>query len=306
MKLTLRIRQAVRKMFTRTKAVLRICPRKNTSILHAMFAPSHGKQPIDALIENRYLDLMYPVEDEAQLDEFFQWASVQMMFLDLLFHQAQFPRAEEYSLDIFFHLAQFPVAPQYELDAFYHQAQFLAAPQYELDAFYYQAQFPEALRYELDAFFHQAQFPKAPQYELDAFYHQAQFLAAPQLGLDIFFDQSALFQYSQKKVTLTASVKYHLDEFLRKAHFIEAKFYNLNRICRLATSKSAPLYQLDEPSESKQLQFDDKPNEEIQVVQKETKSLQWEGAKIKRSASCSFEHECSSTLRKRCLSTSAL
>ena len=266
MKLTLRIRQAVRKMFTRTKAVLRICPRKNTSILHAMFAPSHGKQPIDALIESRYLDLMYPVEDEAQLDEFFQWASVQMMFLDLLFHQAQFPRAEEYSLDIFFHLAQFPVAPQYELDAFYHQAQFLAAPQYELDVF-----------------FHLAQFPAAPQHELDAFYHQAQFHAAPQYELDMFFDQSVVLQCSQKKSTLPDSVKYHLDEFLRKAHSIEARFYSLSRFCRLAASKSVPLYQLDESFESMQFKFAD---EELKVKPNEPKPIQWEGgARIKRSAS---------------------
>ena len=282
MKLTLRIRQVVRKLFTRTKAVLRIRPRKCTTTFSTMNELSQGKLPLDAIVETKYLDVMYPAEDEARLDEFFEWASVPMMFLDLFFQQAQYPTAPQYGLDAFFERAQFPRAEEYSLDVFFHLAQFSAAP-----------------RYELDAFFHQAQFPDAPQYELDAFYHQAQFLAAPQLGLDIFFDQFALFQCSQKKSTLSDSVKYHLDEFLLKAHFIEAKFYNLNRFCRLAASKSVPLYQRDESFETKQLQFDDKPIE--------PKPIQWEGgARIKRSASCSFEHECSSTLKKRCLSTSAL
>ena len=304
MKLALRIRQAVRKMFTRTKTVLRIRPRKCTTTFSTMNEPSQGKLPLDAIVETKYLDVMYPAEDEARLDEFFEWASVPMMFLDLFFQQAQYPTAPEYGLDEFFERAQFPRAEEYSLDVFFHLAQFPAAPRYELGSFFHQAQFPEAPQYELYAFYHQAQFLAAPQYELDAFYHQAQFLAAPQLGLDIFFDQSALFQYSQKKVTLTDSVKYHLDEFLRKAYFIEAKFYNLSRFCRLAASKPVPLYQRDESFESMQFKFAD---EELKVKPNEPKPIQWEGgARIKRSASCSFEHECSSTLKKRCLSTSAL
>ena len=287
MKLTLRIRQAVRKMFTRTKAVLRIRPRKCTTTFSTMNEPSQGKLPLDAIVEAKYLDVMYPAEDEARLDEFFEWASVPMMFLDLFFQQAQYPTAPQYGLDAFFKRAQFPRAEEYSLDVFFHLAQFLAAP-----------------RYELDAFYHQAQFLAAPQYELDAFYHQAQFPAAPQYELDMFFDQSVVLQCSQKKSTLPDSVKYHLDEFLRKTHSIEARFYSLSRFCRLAASKSVPRNQRDESFESMQFKFAD---EELKVKPNEPKPIQWEGgARIKRSASCSFEHECSSTLKKRCLSTSAL
>ena len=120
MKFTVKLRKAIHKL------VALIPPhRRYPRTFHAMYHPTVGKSPLDCAVEDCYLEVLYQEDDALELDEFFKWAQVQLLNLDVFFLQASYPTAPVLELDLFFKQAAIPEAQQYQLDVFFEHAALL-------------------------------------------------------------------------------------------------------------------------------------------------------------------------------------
>ena len=99
-----------------------------------MYHPTVGKSPLDLAIEDCYLEIIYQEDDALGLDEFFKWAQVQLLNLDVFFLQASYPTAPVLELDLFFKQAAIPEALQYQLEEFFDNAARLTQIATEVEA----------------------------------------------------------------------------------------------------------------------------------------------------------------------------
>jgi hypothetical protein len=117
MKFSLKLRKAVRKL------VAMIPPhRRYTKVFEIKFQLTTGKTPLDNAINECYVNAVYDKVEALALDDFFKWAEVKELALDIFFSQASYPSVVELELDMFFQQAAFPKAEQYQLEEFFEDA----------------------------------------------------------------------------------------------------------------------------------------------------------------------------------------
>ena len=117
MTFSLKLRKAVRKL------VAMIPPhRRYTKVFEIKFQLTTGKTPLDHAINECYVNAVYDKVESLVLDDFFKWAEVKELALDIFFSQASYPSAVELDLDMFFQQAAFPKAEQYQLEEFFEHA----------------------------------------------------------------------------------------------------------------------------------------------------------------------------------------
>ena len=160
----------------------------------ALYQKPFDKLPLNCAIDDIFHSVMLEEAPVFELDEFFQWANVEMLFLDQFFRSAEFPQAIEYHLDQFFRMAELPKVIDYQFDEFFLM--------------------PDAIDYQLDQFFRLAEYPQVKEYLLDEFFDQ--------------FESTQIMQDEDDPLALVDSMK---KDLVVKARSMSCSFETVAKPC---------------------------------------------------------------------------